>query len=125
MLSVQIVYYAHSIEIYDTRREQEELQRLEKHFSDTHTLIFNPNRPSIQFAENPMRECIRILKSPSITGIAFSHKGHKIPLGVYREIQLAQKYHKAIWIINDSEIHKYVGKTVEIRKNMSTNWAKV
>jgi hypothetical protein len=120
---IHIIYYAHSMEIYDTKREQEELERLQEYFPKA--LIYNPNRPYIQQSKNPMQTCLHVLKDMSITDLAFSHEGRKVPLGVYTEIRLAQKYHKPIWIINSSEIHEYAGKAVTTKKSMSTNWAKV
>ena len=120
---IPIIYYAHSMEIYHTRREQEELKRLQEYFSNG--LIYNPNRPSIQHSKAPMKECLRIIKDPSITMLAFSHSGRSIPLGVYIEIQLAQKRHKPVYIIDPKRIRSY-SKSIEVtKKNKATNWAKV
>ena len=67
---IPIIYYAHNLQIFDTKQEQVELQRLREYFSTG--LIYNPNRPHIQRQKDPMKACLRIINDPSITGLAFS-----------------------------------------------------
>lgn len=118
---ILIIYYAHSMEMYNTEREEQDLQRLEEYFPKG--LVFNPNRPSVQQSENPMKACFQAVKDSHI--LAFSHEARKIPLGVYAEMQLARKLHKPIYIINSAEIHRYAGHTILTKRRKASDWAQV
>lgn len=120
---IQIVYYAHSMQVYNTDREQEELRRLESYFYNG--LIYNPNRPNIQYSKNPMGECFKVIKDYSTTVVAFSHDHGHIPSGVYSEIRCAQKQYKPIYKIEKDRIIPYRGKLKLTKKDRATDWAKV
>ena len=90
---IPIIYYAHSLKIYNSDRERKELRQLREHFPKG--CIWNPNRPYIQQHKNPMGACLNIVKDFWIAGVAFSHENRKIPSGVYDEIQAAQKKKEA------------------------------
>jgi hypothetical protein len=120
---IPIIYYAHSMTIYGTEREQKELRQLEDHFS--HMLIYNPNRRYIQESKNPMVTCLKIVKDPWITGLVFSHTQRKVSSGVYDEIKAAQKRYKPIYIIENDRVRQYVGVIKLTKKDRATNWAEV
>jgi hypothetical protein len=93
---IDIVYYAHDLSLYNTDQEQMELALLDWWFSKA--LIFNPNRPDVQLAENPMEVCLDIVKDESITKLVFSSilpnpylTNDYVHSGVRSEVITAQK----------------------------------
>lgn len=120
---IPIIYYAHSMKIYNTEREQAELRMLEEYFYNG--LIFNPNRPNIQYSKNPMGECFKAVKDHVITGLAFSHDNGHIPSGVFAEIRLAQKRRKYLYQIDSDRVRPYKGTVTLTKKDRATDWARV
>lgn len=120
---IPIIYYAHSMEIYNTDRELEELERLQAFFYNG--LIYNPNNPYIQYSSNPMAECFKIIKDQTITGVAFSHNRRRIPSGVCGEIRAAQKKYKKLYRIDSNLIVPYYGVVKMTKKDRATDWARV
>lgn len=120
---ISIIYYAHSMQLYNTKREKEELERLKQYFYNG--LIYNPNRPNIQYSKNPMAECLKIVADSSVSKLAFSHNNGHIPSGVYAEIRCAQKRRKPIFQIGKDRIKPYQGTITLTKKDRATDWAKV
>jgi hypothetical protein len=105
---IPIIYYAHSKRIYNSEEETEELDAIRDYFFTA--LIFNPNRPSIQWAKDPMAECLRLVEDESTTALVFSGIDGYIEAGVYAEIRVAQNTEKAVYYLNeDQEITEFRG----------------
>ena len=104
---IPVIYYAHSLRIYNTREEKKELETLEAYFYNG--LIFNPNRRSIQRAKDPMSECLRMLKDDSVTSLVFSSIQGYIEAGVYAEIRSAQKQKKPIFYLENEGVTAFHG----------------
>ncbi len=119
---IPIIYYAHSITIYNTEREQDELKRLREYFSNG--LIYNPNRPYIENNKDSMKGCFKVVQDPYVIGLAFSHQDKKVSSGVYAEIRIAQKWRKPIYIIDAKRIHSYIGTLSMTTQDRATNWAR-
>lgn len=77
------VYYAHSILIYNTKREKKELKFLRKKFSS----ILNPNTDIKWDDTTKMEPYFRAVKNSDIVVVS-EHKNH-IGKGVYDEIKTA------------------------------------
>lgn len=120
---IPIIYYAHNMLYYDTPREAEELQHLQEYFYNG--LIYNPNRPNIQYSKNPMVACLDIVQDTAITGVAFSHDLLRIPQGVYSEIKFAKKLRKPLYIIHRTEIKPYYGIIKLSGKDKKRDWGRV
>lgn len=102
---IPIVYFAHSIKVYNSQLETDAMSLIEAYF--TTYCVFNPNRPYIQKAKDPMTLCLDIIKDDSIQALVFlpGKKGIITP-GVNYEIHTARKLHKPIFKIkmHDEEI---------------------
>lgn len=118
-----MLYYAHSMKIYNTEQEERELQRLQTFFKGEE--IYNPNCDEIQNSITPMIKCFDILKSKEITHLVFSHVFRYIPNGVYAEICLTRKLKKPVFILNDKTIAAYFGHPRLVKKDRATRWARV
>lgn len=77
------VYYAHSILIYNTKREKKELRFLRKKFSS----IFNPNTDIIWDDTTKMEPYFRAVKNSDI--LVVSELKNHIGKGVFDEIKTA------------------------------------
>jgi hypothetical protein len=120
---IPVIYYAHSMSIYGSEREREELEKLEKFFRNG--VIYNPNRPFIEHAKKPMIECLRVVADTTITGVAFSvNHSSFISLGVYAELRCAQKKGKPLYIIRDG-VDLYEGGFRLVKKDKKMRWARV
>jgi phosphoribosylaminoimidazole (AIR) synthetase len=120
---IPIIYYAHSMTIYGSDRENAELELLQKHFRDG--LIYNPNRAYIETHKTPMKACFDVVADSAITGLAFStNQGHYVSLGVFAEIRCAQKRNKQIFRIHEDRIEVYPKKLTLVKRNKKTQWAR-
>lgn len=120
---IPVIYYAHSMQLYNTEREQQEVRMLMQYFYNG--VVYNPNRNFIQYSKNPMGECFDVVNDPTITHVAFSHDNKKISSGVYAEIKLAMNHHKPVYIIHKDRIIPYVGPITLTKVDRATNWAEV
>jgi len=77
------IYYAHSILIYNTKREKKELRFLRKKFSS----IFNPNTDIIWDDTTKMEPYFRAVKNSDI--LVVSELKNHIGKGVFDEIKTA------------------------------------
>ena len=112
---IPIVYYAHNLSIYHTEQEQQELQIITECFPKH--VVYNPNRPDIQRAENPMKRCLEVVHDVSITDIVFSMLPDKwIGSGVYAEIRAAQKDEKPVYYVANQRVFLFCG-SCEFHKN--------
>jgi len=114
---IPVVYYAHSMRIYNTIREQHELEIIHHYFWQS--LIFNPNRGSIQHATNPMQACLDIVNDESVKQLVFSEVDGCIEQGVYAEIQLAKRHEIPIFVIEHNALAPVDGvfKKIPGKKN--------
>jgi hypothetical protein len=109
--------------MYNTEREQLELRRLERYFFNG--LIYNPNRPNIQYSKNPMAECLAVVRSQTITALAFSHDLGRIPSGVHDEIRAAKNKGMPIYKINLESIEPFSGAMRLVKNSRNKDWARV
>jgi hypothetical protein len=120
---IPVIYYAHSMLFYNTPREVEELQILQRYFYNG--LIYNPNCERIQYSQDPMLECIKVVKDPTITDIAFSAIHDLVGQGVYQEIQLALKKYKPVHIIKGKTCYPFSGAFELMKQDKRRAWARV
>ena len=117
-----MIYYAHSMRIYNTFREQQELTLLQKYFGED-VSIYNPNCAAVQQSATPMLTCFNTIRN-GIVGLAFSHSFQRISSGVYAEIRLAQKLGLPIYKIDRENISKYQGILKLTKKDKTKDWAR-
>lgn len=79
------VYYAHSMQIYNTRREKKELKFLKKHFES----ICNPNTDIKWDNNKKMEPYFEAVKNSDI--VVVSEYMNHIGKGMYEEIKIALK----------------------------------
>ena len=111
---MNIWYYAHSMNMYNTDQERVEMTDLEKLFPKD--CIFNPNRHYIQRHKTPMKACIDVIHDPSVTGVVFSGDQGGITQGVYFEIKTAQKLEKPVFLLEDHFLEEFDGAFVYQKK---------
>jgi len=122
---IDVIYYAHSMTIYNTAREQQELRALNMAFPNG--CIYNPNRPYIETHKSPMSACFEVVKSYQVTGLAFStSRDDFLSMGVYAEIRAAQKRPIPVFrVYPDGAIRFYREKPQLVKLNKTEQWAKV
>jgi len=122
---IDVIYYAHSMTIYNTAREQQELRALTMAFPNG--CIYNPNCPYIETHKAPMSACFEVVKSFQVTGLAFSTaREDYISMGVYAEIRAAQKRPIPVFrIYSDGAVKLYHQKPQLIKLKKTEQWAKV
>jgi len=122
---IDVIYYAHSMTIYNTEREQQELLALDMAFPNG--CVYNPNRPYIETHRAPMSACFEVVKSYQVTGLAFSTaKEDFLSMGVYAELRAAQKRPiPAYRIFPDGTVKVYHQKPRLVKLNKTEQWAKV
>ena len=120
---IPVIYYAHSILFYNTPREKEELKILQRYFYNG--LIFNPNCDRIQYSQDPMLECIKVVKDLTITDIAFSAIDSLVGQGVYQEVQIALDMRKPIYIIKGKTCYPFSDTFELMKQDKRKAWARV
>lgn len=119
---MNIWYYAHSMETYNTEQEAEELALLDIWVYNG--MIYNPNRAYIQRHREPMKACIDVLHDPLITALVFSSVFGVITQGVYFEIRVAQKLEKPIFFLDPGgECFPSNGTLTKIPKTKPMKWS--
>lgn len=106
------VYYAHSIRIYNTKREKMELRYLKRFF--TAVAIFNPNRNwGTHDGAAIMKRCLDKVKESSI--LTFSLWEGLIGRGVHDEIMQAFKCKIPVYYLSpDADLISILRSNVEI-----------
>jgi hypothetical protein len=121
---IDVVYYAHSMKIYNTEREKWEIGLLQACFPEG--IIYSPNRLYIQHHKKPMQACLKVVKDPVVTALAFSTNDRKyISLGVYAEIRAAQKRGIPIYEIGEAFVRMFSRGLSVIGKSKDEKWAEV
>jgi hypothetical protein len=99
-----MIYYAHSMTIYGSQREEREFSFLSDLFQKEN--IFTPNQECIQHASNPMAACLQKIESPDIHALIFSSTASKVSSGVFLEIKYAKKLQKPVYHLLDGILQK-------------------
>jgi hypothetical protein len=115
---IPIIYYAHSMKIYNTQREQDELMAIGRTFPEA--IIYNPNRPYIQSHKEPMKACLHIVRDVSM--LVFSLENKRITSGVMLEVRLAFKHEIPVYLLRHGEIDEFSGVFRKITRNKKSYW---
>ena len=111
-------YYAHSMKIYDTNREREELKILHGIFNN----VICPNN-DIGNAQRGMRAYMKIVRWADIVVVSEYEK--HIGGGVCAEVEYALKYNIPVVCLRDGIIVQVIGTTVIDRRDPQVKYAKL
>ena len=100
-----MVYYAHSMRIYGTYREDREMETIRKKFG----VVFNPNTPEIDAARDPMSACLDIIASDDTEAVVFSTHMDHVGRGVFDEVNCALAHGKPVYVLEEGEIEPFEG----------------
>ena len=107
---IQIMYYAHAMQMYGTEREQEELRLIQATFPEC--VIYNPNRPYIQNHADPMRACLDVIAD--CHALIFAPYLCGVTMGVNLEIHHARKHNVPVYIL-DNPVELFFGNLSIVR----------
>lgn len=112
------VYYAHSLHIYNTPREDMEIFDIRTKFPNAE--ILDPNRiiSETSISSQVMKKCIRLVRQCDV--VVFSEYGGHIGLGVYREIQCALSRRIKVYLLRGGEFRKIKEQPEVVNKGL--NW---
>ena len=105
------IYYSHSMQIYGTRQEKQELKTITNIYRKS--TIINPSEYTKEWENMPgreiMNECKNFIQSSDI--VVFSavevEGRYFVGKGVFDEIRLAEKLKKQVYFISRKELSKY------------------
>ncbi len=111
-------YYAHSMKIYDTNRERNELKVLNGFFNN----VICPNN-DIGNAQRRMRAYIKIVGWADIV-IVSEYKKH-IGSGAYSEVMHALSKNIPVMCLRDGKLYRVVAATIVDRRDPEVKFAKL
>ncbi len=111
-------YYAHSMQIYNTDREQQELDTIKKHFKK----VICPNN-DIGDTSKGMRTYLQVVKWADVV-VASEYKGH-IGGGVYSEVHYAFINKIPVLCLRDGNLYPVIDAKVVNRQDQKVRFAKL
>jgi len=114
------VYYSHSMRIYDTKREQKELEIIKNHWKG-HVKILNPNG-EIQW-EGSMEPYLKAAHKTDYV-VCSEYKEH-VGKGVFCEICSALAHSVPVLVIRDDKLHYVNGIVEDDRNDWAINYGKL
>ena len=125
--NIKFIYYAHSMEIYNTKIEKKEFDTIYDKFQNENIYIINP---ATWIAQNmnghdAMQQCFKFIDISDCIVFTTLEDGI-IGKGVYEEISYALKNKKKIFILKDDMIIRFLNihfKKIDIIYNKtSSTW---
>ena len=114
----KILYYAHSMKIYGTEREQEELDMIQAAFPQD--VIYSPNRPFIQNHKDPMKACLDVILD--MDTLVFSLEKRHVSSGVLLEVKHAQKHNIPVFVLQYGNVIEFSGAFRKVTRNKKSFW---
>ena len=111
-------YYAHSMQIYNTDREQQELDIIKKHFIK----VICPNN-DIGDTSKGMRTYLQVVKWADVV-VASEYKGH-IGGGVYSEVHYALINKIPVFCLRDGNLYPVIDAKEVDPQNSKVRFAKL
>ena len=125
--NVKLIYYAHSMEIYNTKIEKKEFDTIYDKFQNEYICIINP---AIWISQNmnghdAMQQCFKFIDISDCIVFTTLEDGI-IGKGVYEEINYALKNKKRVFILKNNIITRFLNndfKKIDIIYNKtSSTW---
>ena len=127
------IYFAHSMDIYFTRKEKKQLKLIRKDFPLSE--IINPSDSEHKHQAKGltdgeiMRICLEIIKNEEVEILVFSalkiNREWFIGKGVYREVILAEQLGKCVFFINKKELTPFYRLELYDPENRRRKYARV
>jgi hypothetical protein len=121
-----VIYYAHSLYMYDTEEEERELKVLASKFPKEK--IYNPKGKFVGMPNAEiMYNCMKIIEGDLISALAFSTYLDHIGRGVYDEICKAIEFGKPVFRITErNKVNTFTGRLVIVdESDWKIRYAKV
>lgn len=109
MSKPKVIYYAHHLAKYNTIEELQELELIEKEFSNS--VIINPNGWVVQDADEKiiMEQCFKLVLKSNIVVFSSIEDGI-IGQGIYGELLKAFTYGVEVYYLKDNEFMKFTDR---------------
>jgi hypothetical protein len=101
-ISKKCIYYSHSMQIYQTKREAEEITLILSYFPDIK--VINPSEIDFQGLTGPeiMERCYELIARSDI--VIFTEYRDSIGMGVYSEVRRARDLGKPVYLLRESKL---------------------